>query len=271
MHFKDFKIKKASKDKPVTFVASTSDPDRYGDVVDQKGWDLRAYERNPIILFNHNPQQMPIGRGKAYIKNGQLMIDVEFDKNDEQAQKIERKVRDGYINAVSVGFQAPKAISRNSLPTEHKYYGKSGQYFPKSELLEVSIVTIPANNMATLSKNYVQKISLVDVAKSLIVSKHIISIQELENGNHLIEFASGMKKEEAMEEEEEKDHDPDHGDEYKDDEDSEEEKMKEEDSEEEEEKMKEEEDEEKSLTNTDTLPFDFNVFLEELINYNNRQ
>ena len=284
MHFKDFKIKKAIKNKPVTFVASTSDPDRYGDVVDQKGWDLRAYERNPVILFNHNPQQMPIGRGKAYIKNGQLMIDVEFDKNDEQAQKIERKVRDGYINAVSVGFQASDSISRNRLPTDHKYYGKTGQYFPKSELLEVSIVTIPANNMATLSKNYVQKISLVDVAMSLIVNKHIISIQELENGNHLIEFASGMKKEpaerqEAMDDEEEKDHDPEHGDEYKYDDDSEEEKMKDEDSEEEkmkeedseEEKMKDEDEEEKSLTGCDTLPFDFNVFLQELKNYNNRQ
>jgi HK97 family phage prohead protease len=271
MHFKDFKIKKASKDKPVTFVASTSDPDRYGDVVDQKGWDLRAYERNPVILFNHNPSQMPIGRGKAYIKNGQLMIDVEFDKNDEQAQKIERKVRDGYINAVSVGFQASEAISRNRLPTDHKYFGKSGQYFPKSELLEVSIVTIPANNMATLSKNYVQKISLLDVAKSFIVNKHIVSIQELDNGNYLVEFAGhDMKKDEAerqemMDEEEDKAHDPEHGDEYKMEE--EEEKT----AEEEEEKAGHEEEEEKSFSVNDTLGFDFNEFLQELKTLNKRQ
>lgn len=203
MQFKRFDTKAEQSDKAITFIASTANPDRYGDIVDQGGWDLRAYERNPIILLNHNPTQLPIGKGKAYVKNGQLMLDVEFDKNDEVAQQVERKVRGGFINAVSVGFQPSESIARNKLPADHPYHGKSGYYFPKSELLEVSIVTIPANNEATLSKHYTANLTLSDVAKSMLVHKHIVSIQELDNGNYLVEFAAHSEKPEEVEEVEE--------------------------------------------------------------------
>lgn len=250
MHFKNFQAKQTTQDKPIKFVASTANPDRYGDVVDQKGWDLRAYNRNPVVLFNHNPAQMPIGKGRAYVENEQLMLEVEFDQKDDMAKTIEQKVRDGFINAVSVGFQPSKTIARSSLPADHPYHGKSGSYFQASELLEVSIVTIPANNEATLSKQFSREIGLADVARSLIINKHIISVQELDNGNYLVEFAGhspeemeqeedAMKEEEseemAMDEEEERAHDDDHDEEKYHDEDSDEDKeMKEEESEEEE-------------------------------------
>jgi len=240
MQFKKFEIaeeKNVSKNGPVTFVASTATPDRYDDIVDQKGWDLRAFQRNPVVLFNHNPNQMPIGKGKAYLKDGALMIDVEFDKNDPDAQKIESKVRGGFINAVSVGFQPSETIPRSRLSAESPYYGKTGMYFPKSELLEVSIVTIPANNEATLAKNFQRTIGLTDVAKSLVFHKHIVSIQMLENGNYLVEFANA--EEAAAEDSEEADYDKEEETGY---DKEEEDKMKEE--EEEEEKMEEEEEEE---------------------------
>jgi len=189
MHFKNFQAKQTTQDKPIKFVASTASPDRYGDVVDQKGWDLRAYNRNPVVLFNHNPSQMPIGKGKAYVENEQLMLEVEFDQKDDMAKTIEQKVRDGYINAVSVGFQPSKTIARSSLPSDHPYHGKSGQYFQASELLEVSIVTIPANNEATLSKQFTREIGLADVAKSLIQSNKVVSITETKSNTVIVEFA----------------------------------------------------------------------------------
>ena len=198
MQFKRFETKAEQTDSKITFVASTANPDRYGDVVDQKGWDLKAYERNPVVLLNHNPNQLPIGKGRAYVKNGQLMLDVEFDKNDEMAQRVEQKVKGGFINAVSVGFQPSESISRSKLPSDHPYHGKSGYYFQKSELLEVSIVTIPANNEATLSKHFVQKVGLQDVVKSMIVHRHIVSVQELDNGNYVVEF-TGIQAEEIEE------------------------------------------------------------------------
>ena len=213
MHYRQFQIenkkasRKSEKRSPVTFIASTDTPDRYGDVVAQN-WDLRAFERNPVILFNHNSSVMPIAKGKAYMKDGRLMIDVEFDQNDEEAKKIESKVRGGFINAVSVGFQPLEAVLRSALPEGHKHKAKKGYYFPKSELLEVSIVTIPANNEATLTaKNFRSRtISLVDVARSLLVHRHILAVEQLDNGNYVVTFAGhseDMKEEvEAMDEEE---------------------------------------------------------------------
>ena len=258
MHFKNFQAKQTTQDKPIKFVASTANPDRYGDVVDQKGWDLRAYNRNPVVLFNHNPAQMPIGKGKAYVENEQLMLEVEFDQKDDMAKTIEQKVRDGFINAVSVGFQPSKTISRASLPADHPYHGKSGSYFQASELLEVSIVTIPANNEATLSKQFSREIGLADVARSLIINKHIISVQELDNGNYLVEFAGHSPEdmeEDAMKEEEseeERGHDEEHDEEkYRDD--DEEKYHDDEHSEDEKDKMKDDEDEEKYMSLDDFL------------------
>ena len=262
MQYKDFQASKTTKDKPIKFVASTSTPDRYGDVVDQKGWDLRAYNRNPVVLFNHNPAQMPIGKGKAYVENEQLMLEVEFDQKDDMAKTIEQKVRDGFINAVSVGFQPSKAVNRSALPTDHPYHGKSGQYFQASELLEVSIVTIPANNEATLSKQFSREIGLADVARSLIINKHIISVQELDNGNYLVEFAGHSPddmetEEDAMKEEEseeERAHDEEHDEEKYHDDDHKEDSYHDEDSEDEKDKMKDEdEDEEKYMSLDDFL------------------
>lgn len=205
MIYRNFKIDKESpkgsiKKDAITFVASTDTPDRYGDVVGQN-WDLKAYERNPVILYGHNSTALPIGKGKAYVQNDRLMIDVEFDQNDEDAKKIESKVRGGFINAVSVGFQPLEAVLRSKLPDGHKYKGSKGYYFSKSELLEVSIVTIPANNEATLyAKNYRSRtVSLSDVAKSLIVNRHVISVEVLDDGNYVVTFAGHS---EDMDEEE---------------------------------------------------------------------
>ena len=173
-----------------SFVASTENSDRYGDVINQKGWSLEAYNRNPVVLLNHNSNSLPIGKGKVEIKDGQLMIDVEFDQEDELARKVESKVKNGYINAVSVGFNPIESKRRSELPKEHKAFGKRGMYFEKSELLEVSIVTIPANSDATAKQfNAIEK-RISDLEESLAELKHILDVEVLDDGNFRITYAS---------------------------------------------------------------------------------
>jgi len=185
--------------KAFRFVASTSASDRYGDVIDQNGWHLEAFKRNPIVLFNHNSLDLPIGKGKVEVKNNQLMIDVEFDQSDEFAKKIEQKVKDGFINAVSVGFNPIEATPRSSLDKNHKYYSKFGTFYSKSELLEVSIVTIPANSEATMSKS-IQK-GLKGFIRQVVQEeiKHILEVEFLDDGNYRVTF-EGMEKEQPEEE-----------------------------------------------------------------------
>jgi len=123
----------------VSFIASTAAEDRMGDVINQNGWQLDNYKKNPIILFGHDHDK-PIGRAtNVYMKNGNLAIDVEFapEEVDPFAAKIGRMVKAGFLKAVSVGFR----------PLDMKPI-KSGYEFLKSELLEVSVVSVPANQEA---------------------------------------------------------------------------------------------------------------------------
>ena len=149
-------LNKDVKDEPIklSFIASTAGADRYGDIIEQSGWQLDSYRKNPVILFNHNPQEMSIGKGAVEVVDNALMIDIEFDMDDERAAKIARKAQKGYLNAVSVGFNPIESTPRADLPDGHFAKGVSGNYFSKAELLEVSIVTIPANSEAVAAKEY---------------------------------------------------------------------------------------------------------------------
>ena len=130
----------------MSFIASTDRADRYGDIIDQSGWQLESYRSNPVVLLNHDHQSLPIDKGAVRLGEEGLIIDVEFDMADPRAAEIAGKAARGFMNAVSVGFAPVKSVPRAQLPQEHFAYSKSGgQFFEQAELLEVSIVTIPAN------------------------------------------------------------------------------------------------------------------------------
>ena len=188
---------KTAKETSFSFVASSDNVDRMGDIINQSGWELDNFERNPVILFNHDSRSLPIGKGSVDIIDGQLMIDVEFDEKDDFARQIKSKVDGGFLNAVSVGFNPVKSHQRNTLSKENKYYGESGTYFEKAELLEVSIVTIPANSMATAAKSY--KKEDFDLFLGL-VAKHILGIIE-EDGKIMVTYAKAEDVEPVEQEE----------------------------------------------------------------------
>lgn len=141
-------------------VGSTNVLDRMGDVIDQAGWDLRNYEKNPVILWGHNvrEERPPIGKAmKVWVDGKQertkkLMFKVKFDLFDQFAAEIYRKIKEGFINTVSVGF----------LPTEWEdLKGSSGPFggrrYTKQELLELSFVPVPANPEAVIALRSMSK------------------------------------------------------------------------------------------------------------------
>jgi len=124
-------------------VGSTSVIDRMGDVIEQSGWVLGAYKKtNPVILWGHNVRnnRPPIGKAtKVWIedtkKKAKLMFNIKFDLQDSFAAGIFRKVKEGYINTVSVGFNP---IDYEALDEEAGFRG--GLRYLKQELLELSFV-----------------------------------------------------------------------------------------------------------------------------------
>src|ERR1700712_4307177 len=45
------------KAKSVKFVISTNQEDRYGEVVDQESWNFKSYNKNPLVLWGHKPDE----------------------------------------------------------------------------------------------------------------------------------------------------------------------------------------------------------------------
>ena len=131
---------------PSLFIASTPVEARDGMIV--IGWRLESYAANPIVLFNHDDEDAPIGKGEAFIDGDRLMVRVHWDWEDPEAADIARKVKAGYLNAVSVRWRPGEVIARWRLPKEDPMYAEDGLICKDNELLEISVVTVPADPLA---------------------------------------------------------------------------------------------------------------------------
>lgn len=117
-------------------VASTNSVDRHGEIVDNNGWDLKSFKKNPVILWAHDHTEPAIGVAKKIWVDGEgnkakLMIQPILHDVTEKAKAIKALVDQGIIKTLSVGFR----------PLE----SPDGVTFTKNELLEVSMVNVPAN------------------------------------------------------------------------------------------------------------------------------
>jgi len=131
-------------DRTLTFVISTGNVDRDGDIIDVKGWDFANWLKNPVVLWGHDYSGLPIAEGKrVWIENEKIYATAKFIEPEinPQADMIYKMLLKGYLRTVSVGFN----------PTEYKWREDGeGLYFEKQELLEFSVVTVPANPEALL-------------------------------------------------------------------------------------------------------------------------
>ena len=122
-------------------MASTTDFDRVGDSISAEAWTkggLSNFEKNPIILFNHNYDK-PIGRatGLKAGPNG-LELQAKISKYAECADLV----KDGVLGAFSVGFKVKDADYEKET---------DGLRIKDAELFEVSVVSVPCNQAATFS------------------------------------------------------------------------------------------------------------------------
>jgi hypothetical protein len=123
------------------FIASTGDADRNGNILDLAGWELANYRANPVVLFNHNWDMPPVGRTtRLYTEANRLLAQVEFAPT-LLGQELALLNADGYLRAISVGA-LPLQWDIRSHP-EHGF--PIGIHSHRQELLELSIVAIPAN------------------------------------------------------------------------------------------------------------------------------
>jgi hypothetical protein len=133
----------ASDDSPMTFVASEESDDRMGDIIEVAGWEIGNFQKNPVYMFAHMYDMLPIGAvPKVWVDDKQLLNTVEWDVEDAFATSVQGKYERGFMRAESVGFRPLEFEERD-------VKGMFGAFrFTKQELLEISAVPIPAHPKA---------------------------------------------------------------------------------------------------------------------------
>lgn len=123
--------------------ASTPALDREGDTIEPSAFAGSLGSRLKV-LFNHQ-QDLPIGKiVRAEIQEAGLWIEAKLASGTAKADEVWSLISQGILDSFSVGF----------VPTEWENISKTGSTGPrrytKAELLEVSVVTIPANPHAVM-------------------------------------------------------------------------------------------------------------------------
>lgn len=126
-------------------IATTPTPDRMGDIVEPLGVEFK----NPLPLLWQHQSSKPVGSVKfdKPTKTG-ITFEAKIEKVDEPGTLKDRldeawqSVRMGLVKAVSIGFRSlEEAYDRE----------KGGWHFLRTEVMELSLVTIPANADATIT------------------------------------------------------------------------------------------------------------------------
>lgn len=127
-------------------VFSSENEDEMGDVVVQNGIDLTQFKKNPVVLWNHNTDH-PIGTvSDIAVTGGKLQgtVKLAITASHHALEKYNLAKAD-VIRSFSIGFVP---IEQEPIDPKKPW---GGQKYLKSQLLELSLVSVPANNDAVIT------------------------------------------------------------------------------------------------------------------------
>jgi hypothetical protein len=132
-----------------------------GDVIDPKGWQLDNFKlqsdgviQSQFLVSNRDMGRCE-GSGRRFVGKLKLAARGTSDRIDEIISLVEQ----GILRAVSVGFS----------PIERKPLDDGGIRFTKQELLETSLVSIPANPAAV---QLAKSLHVSDATMNVVFGKH---------------------------------------------------------------------------------------------------
>lgn len=128
----------------LTGIASTPELDRHGDLLDLAGLTFR----NPIPFLLHHDDKTPIGLATLAVVDGVLAFDATIAEVDEPgplkttADHAWQSLKAGVMSGASIGFRV--------LDNAVKYLATGARQILRAEVCELSLVTIPANQSASV-------------------------------------------------------------------------------------------------------------------------
>ena len=159
-------------ERQVRYTISTGTVDRQNDTVSVTGWDLTAFLLNPVVLWGHDARSLPIGRCVDIANDGAaLKAVVEYVPSDmpvvgELAEAVLRMSRTGFLSATSVGFRPLEYEFAKDRDDDDSWWAPLD--FIRQELLEFSIVTIPANPEALIDPDERSELAAAGLAAAAI-------------------------------------------------------------------------------------------------------
>ena len=164
----------SGRDRRAKFRLSDNSLDRMGTRIEPEGIDTAGFQRNPVFLWGHggygtfsgppdianvigrtlSTRISALDRGAGDATKA-LDIEVEFMPGsiNEKAEQALQMVRKGYLNAVSIGLAVRDFVVEKG--PDHKGQKTSIIVYTDTEMLEASLVPIPANsNALALQKSF---------------------------------------------------------------------------------------------------------------------
>ena len=152
----------------------------------QEGMDWEFFKKNPVILWAHDDRGftgrhgLPVAKGipetiKIKTMGGKkiTMMTLQFlsKGEDEFVDKVFTMMSQGYLNAVSIGFDIHERIMNDDEKIEE---------LTKTEIFEVSIVSIPAdkNALVTRSKELNRDVKEAEEAFEVIKNLETMALDE---------------------------------------------------------------------------------------------
>lgn len=144
--FVPYEVKADEETRRVQFVISTGAVDRDNDTIKVDGWDVQPYLKNPVVLFAHRSDMLPVAKAISVVKSaGALKATAEFPPKGQYplADTVYDFLKGGFLRATSVGFRPKKGkFAWNEQ--------RGGIDFEEQELLEFSVVPVPSNPQALM-------------------------------------------------------------------------------------------------------------------------
>lgn len=124
----------------IQFKITSDRVDRDQDILNPDGWDFADFQANPVVLWAHDHEGMPVGRSKSLTRVANTWESIcEFTPEDLNpfGYMCYRMYAEGFLNATSVGFMPQEY----NIAADRKY----GINYNKQSLLEYSCVPVPSN------------------------------------------------------------------------------------------------------------------------------
>lgn len=157
---------KSTRDGTITGLASTfgGNPDRHGDIV-QKGAFARTLREHksegsmPAMLWSHRLEE-PIGKWTEIRETAEgLVVTGSVNLKTARGQEAFEHVSAGDAGSLSIGYLVPEG--------GRKYNGDGSFSLVDVDLVEISVVTVPANPRARITgaKSLQSKSDLIDMLR----------------------------------------------------------------------------------------------------------